>query len=87
MVNEPSVFEPSKIQCKPFQNASSTNPLVTNVCKVKATLHGPSMSAAKAKINGVLYNQSSSIAFVETSSYWSEPKSSKLLGFSLVIIR
>ena len=31
-------------------------------------LHGPTMFAVKAKIYGVLYNQSSSIAFDETSS-------------------
>ena len=30
----------------------------------------------KAKIYGVIYNQSSSIDFDETSSYWSAPKSS-----------
>ena len=29
-----------------------------------------------AKIYGVLYNQPSSVAFDETSSYWSMPKSS-----------
>ena len=39
-------------------------------------LHGPSMLAVKAKIYGVLYNQASSIAFGETSSYWSALKSS-----------
>ena len=33
-------------------------------------LHGPSMFAVEAKIYGVLYNQASSIAFDETSSYW-----------------
>ena len=38
-------------------------------------LHGLSMFAVKAKIYGVLYNQASSIAFDETSSYWSAPKS------------
>ena len=37
-------------------------------------LHGPSMFAVKANIFGVLYNQSSSIAFDETSSYWSAQK-------------
>ena len=37
-------------------------------------LHGPSMLAVKAKIYGVLYKQSSSIAFDETSSYLSAPK-------------
>ena len=47
-------------------------------------LHGPSMFAVKAKISGVLYNPPSSIDFNETSSYWSTPKSSKFLGFSLV---
>ena len=39
-------------------------------------LHGPSMFAVKAKINGVLYNQASSVAFDETSSYWSALKTS-----------
>ena len=39
-------------------------------------LHGPSMFVVKAKIYGVLYNQASSIAFDETSSYWSALKSS-----------
>ena len=39
-------------------------------------LHGPSMFAIKAKIYGVLYKQSSSIAFDETSCYWSALKSS-----------
>ena len=34
-----------------------------------------SMLAVKAKIYGVLYKQSSSIAFDETSSYWSALKS------------
>ena len=39
-------------------------------------LHSPSMLAVKAKIYEVLYKQSSSIAFDETSSYWSALKSS-----------
>ena len=39
-------------------------------------LHGLSMLGVKAKIYGVLYKQSSSIAFNETSSYWSALKSS-----------
>ena len=52
--------------------------------QASAILHGPSMLAVKAKIYGVLYKQSSSIAFDETSSYWSALKSSKFLGFSLV---
>ena len=43
---------------------------------VALLLHGPSMFAVKAKIYGVLYNQASSIAFDETSSYWSALKSS-----------
>ena len=47
-------------------------------------LYGPSMFAVKAKIYGVLYNRSSSIAFDETSSYWSALKSSLFLGFSVV---
>ena len=36
-------------------------------------LHSPSMFAVMAKIYGVLYKQSSSIASDETSSYWSAP--------------
>ena len=36
----------------------------------KLLLHGPSMFAVRAKIYGVIYNQASSIAFDETSSYW-----------------
>ena len=40
------------------------------------TLHGPSVFAVKAKIYGGIYNQSSSIAFDETSSFWSAKKSS-----------
>ena len=39
-------------------------------------LHGPSIFAVKAKIYVVLNKQSSSIAFDETSSYWSALKSS-----------
>ena len=39
-------------------------------------LYGPSVFAVKAKIYGVLYKQFSSIAFDETSSYWSVPKTS-----------
>ena len=39
-------------------------------------LHGPSMFAVMAKIYGVLLNQSSSIAFDETSSYWPALKNS-----------
>ena len=39
-------------------------------------LHGPSMFAVRPKIYGVLYNQASSIAFDETSSYWSALKRS-----------
>ena len=47
-------------------------------------LHGRSMFAFKAKIYGMLYNQSICIAFDETSSYWSALKSSQFFGFSLV---
>ena len=39
-------------------------------------LHGPSMFVDKAKIYRVHYKQSSSLAFDETPSYWSVPKSS-----------
>ena len=50
-------------------------------------LPDPSMFAVKAKMYGVLYNQSSSIDFHKTSSYWSAPKSSYFFGFSLVTTR
>ena len=39
-------------------------------------LHGLSMFAVRAKIYGVLYNQASSVAFDDTSSYWSALKRS-----------
>ena len=44
-------------------------------------LHGPSMFAVQAKIYGVLYKQSSSIAFDETSCYWSAPKTPNFSAF------
>ena len=44
-------------------------------------LHGPSIFAVRAKIYGVLYKQSSSIAFDETSSYWSALKSPNFSAF------
>ena len=50
-------------------------------------LHRPSMLAVKAEIYGVLYNQSSSIAFDETCSYWLALKSSYFLDFSVVTTR
>ena len=39
------------------------------------------MFAIKAKIHGVLYKQSSSIAFDETSSYWSAQKAPNFSAF------
>ena len=52
--------------------------MLSLVCSVGVifVLHGPSMFAVKVTIVGVFYNQSSSIAFDETSCYWSAPKSS-----------
>ena len=41
---------------------------------IPSVLHGPSMFAVKVKIYGVLYKQSSSIAYDETSTFWSAPK-------------
>ena len=49
--------------------------LKTQHLSTQKLLHGPSMFAVKAKSYGVPYNQSSSIAFDETSNYWSAPKS------------
>ena len=48
---------------------------VSYLLYVRKKLHGPSMLAVKAKIYGVIYKQSSSIAFDETSGYWSALKS------------
>ena len=58
---------------------TKTASFITVMCcmlsdELPSELHGPSMFAVKAKIDGSLYNQSSSIAFDETSSYWSAPK-------------
>ena len=53
-------------------NIGTPKMIVSHVLK----LHSPSIFAVKAKIYGVLYKQSSSIAFDETSSYWSALKSS-----------
>ena len=39
------------------------------------------MLAVKAKMYGVLYNQASSIAFDETSSYWSALKAPNFSAF------
>ena len=56
-------------------------------CFIITLIARPVNVRLKAKIYGVLYKQSSSIAFDETSSYWSAPKTSKILGFSLVATR
>ena len=56
---------------------TETNNIFVEKClgnQLKVILHGPPMFAVKANIYGVLYKQSSSIAFDETSSYWSAPK-------------
>ena len=50
-------------------------------------LHGPSIFVVRAKTYGVLYNQASSMAFDETSRYWSTLKRSCFLGISLVTTR
>ena len=65
---------------KPTSHSGELTPKLLNL----TGLHGPSIFAVKAKICGVLYNLVSSIDFDETSSYWSAPKSSSFLGFSLV---
>ena len=57
-------------------NYSNSNLQIAAPMYSFCVLHGPSMFAVKAKIYGVLYNQASSIAFDETSSYWSALKSS-----------
>ena len=57
-------------------NQETTCNNVIGAIKKLYKLHGPSIFAVKAKIYGVLYNQASSIAFGETSSYWSALKSS-----------
>ena len=52
-----------------------------DMCFTARILHGPSMFTFKAKIYGVLYKQSSSIAFDETSSYWSALKTPNFSTF------
>ena len=44
-------------------------------------MNRPSMFAIKAKIYGVIYNQSSSIAFDETSSYGQRQKAPNVSAF------
>ena len=51
---------------KHLREIYNSKPIITGAL----ILHGPSMFAVKAIIYGVLYKQSSSIAFDETSSYW-----------------
>ena len=63
-----------------LRGAKKFQPLFTIGCS-KAVLHGLSMFAVKAKIYGVLYNQASSIAFDETSSYWSALKAPDFSAF------
>ena len=60
----------------PFKRIETLLILRTYVLQTTTLLHGPPMFAIKAKIYEVLYKQSSSIAFDETSSYWSAPKNS-----------
>ena len=70
------------LSCRPYQyirnkQAIEQNHYAPNHLSIfLSILHGPSMFAVKAKIYGVLYNQASSIAFDQTSSYWSALKSS-----------
>ena len=52
------------------------SPTLMSAAAMSQGLYGSSMFPVKAKIYGVLYNQSSSVAFDETFSYWSAPKSS-----------
>ena len=54
----------------------SSNQIIILVELNLIILHGPSILAVTAKIYGELYKQSASIAFDETSSYWSVLKSS-----------
>ena len=80
-----NVVRPSfHLKAETLKTKIKTNGKKTNK---KMKLHGPSVFAVKAKMYGVIYNQSSSIAFDETSSHWSAPKSFQFLGFSLVITR
>ena len=54
----------------------------------KLLLHGPWLLPDKAKFTvRSITKQLSTIAFDETSSYWSAPKNSLFLGFSLVTTR
>ena len=66
----------SQMPDPPSKNLDLLNSLRRHNLISKQKLHGPSMFAVKVKIYGVLYQQSSSIAFDETSNYWSALKSS-----------
>ena len=77
------MFEPMTCYCTSFEAGARGHRQCRNITflyihvnsvKPGLLLHGPSMFAVKAKIYGVIYKQSSSIAFDETSSYWSAPK-------------
>ena len=65
-----------KLACFSHQGKFVSDVLSHGPSNTVIKLHGPSMLAVKAKIYGVLYKQYSSIAFDETSSYWSALKSS-----------
>ena len=78
-MNEPMLF--LKNPLIPRQNKICKQ-IVTVLIKFEIGLAGYVFTLLK--IYGVLYNQSSSIAFDGISSYWSAPKSFWFLGFSLV---
>ena len=65
---------PTFVMCK--SESENAKPIAFILFNELQRLHGPSMFAFKAKIYRVLYKQYSSIAFDETSSYWSALKSS-----------
>ena len=64
---------PSMLLGQKFTECSIISPALSLL--MKHLVIGQRIKATKAKIYGVLYNQSSSIAFDEASSYWSAPKS------------
>ena len=64
------IYTAPSVTC--FKYSPSLPPLM--LCGKK--MHDPSMFTVKAKMYGVLYKQSSAIAFDERSSYWSAPNSS-----------
>ena len=76
-----SGLQTTQSHSRSYCTARQCSPLRRKFMECSIIMHGPSMFAVKAKIYGVLYKQSSSIAFDETYSYWSAPKTPNVSAF------